>query len=930
MASRTMTALAVALTAAIATPAAVAAPITDPVAAWVPDGEVKAVAVSGSTAYIGGNFTRIAPYTGSSARFDASNGQLKNAWPEVEGVVNAVAVDGAGGWYLGGDFRSVGGVPRTDLAHVLSNGSVDPSWAPTTDGTVRALAVANPSGPIYVGGEFGTVNGSARSHLAGLTRATGALTGFTGGVSASSLDFAGVHALLLKGTTLYVGGSFTQAQGSNVSAARNRVAAFTVASSVLAPWDPNANHTVNGLAADPDGTDIFISGRLNAVNNPQVARHGLAKVDEATGAADPNWVAPLQFGPELTSMTISGGWIYIGGRNIRFNPDPALQPLPAAAISVVGAVASPSWKPATPGAVTSLAAAGSTVYIGTGDLGNTPLGDGPHPGLIAVDAINATPTGFAPQFGRGRQQFPSGTTVGTRAIAVNGSDVVAGGTFINVGGVERRNLAAIDLNTGQATAFNPPMKGQYSAFLSVDAVAVTNDGVVWAGGEFATEAPNPRSNLAAFDATSGALTSFHRDPNGPVSALLASGPSVYVGGGFTAVGGSARHNVAALRHVPGDDGTVQSFDVATDGPVRALALAGDTLYLGGQFQNVNTALASLTRARKNAAAVDAATGLARAWDPNLDGPVNALAVSADSVFAGGEFANVNGSTMRQRLAAFDRQVGSARAWAPSADAPVRSLALHGPTVFAAGDFATVNGTGRRGIAALDAQTGAADPLSIDLSPEERDGPLPPITRVDALFASPATGLLTGGGFVMNTPTLRAANLARFGLPALPGGPPPGGPAPGGTNDVDPTLLSFSASTKRFRVGRRAAPADGQATAAAKRKRRKKAPLGTTLRLRLNEPARVRFRVLTKSTGRKVGKKCVKATRKNRKRKRCTKLTAKRPTFVRSAPAGRSKVKWSGRLHRKALRRGGYVLRAIPTDAAGNTGKSRSLSFKIVR
>jgi hypothetical protein len=375
--------------------------------------------------------------------------------------------------------------------------------------------------------------------------------------------------------------------------------------------------------------------------------------------------------------------------------------------------------------------------------------------------------------------------------------------------------------------------------------------------------------------------------------------------------------------VPGDDGTVESFDVATDGPVRALALAGDTLYLGGQFQNVNTALASLTRARRNAAAVDAATGLARAWDPNVDGPVNALAVSADSVFAGGEFANVNGSTVRQRLAAFDRQVGSARVWAPSADAPVRSLALHGPTVFAGGDFATVNGTARRGIAALDAQTGASNPLSIDLSPEERDGP--PIARVDALFASPATGLLTGGSFVMSTPTPRAANLARFGLPAL-----PGVATPVEANDVAPDLLGFSASAKRFRVGRRATPADGQATVAAKKKRQKKAPRGTTLRLRLDEPARVRFRVLKKSTGRKVGNKCVKATRKNGKRKRCTRLTAKRPTFVRLAPAGRSRFTWSGRLRRKALPRGGYVLRATPTDAAGHTGKSRSLAFKVVR
>ena len=40
--------------------------------------------------------------------------------------------------------------------------------------------------------------------------------------------------------------------------------------------------------------------------------------------------------------------------------------------------------------------------------------------------------------------------------------------------------------------------------------------------------------------------------------------------------------------------------------------------------------------------------------------------------------------------------------------------------------------------------------------------------------------------------------------------------------------------------------------------------------------------------------------------------------------------WSGRIRRKALKRGGYVLRATPTDGAGNTGKARSLSIKIVR
>ncbi len=232
-------------------------------------------------------------------------------------------VDGTGGWYLGGDFRSVGGVPRTDLAHVFPDGTVDPSWAPDTNGAVRALAVDNPSGAIYAGGEFSTANGTARGNLAGFTRANGALTGFTGGVSQSgSVDFKGIHVLLLDGPTLYAGGIFDAAQGSNGSAIRIRAAAFGVASSTVLPFDPRPNHTVNGLALDPDGSDVFISGRFTSIGTPPVARHGIAKVSESSGAPDLNWIAPLQFGPELTAMAVTANWIYIGGGNINFDNDP--------------------------------------------------------------------------------------------------------------------------------------------------------------------------------------------------------------------------------------------------------------------------------------------------------------------------------------------------------------------------------------------------------------------------------------------------------------------------------------------------------------------------------------------------------------------------------------------------------------------------------
>jgi len=857
-------AIAVALISATAAPAAGADPLTDPVPTWVPDGEVKSVAVSGSTAYIGGNFTRIGPYTGSSALFEASNGVLKKPWPEVEGVVNAVASDGSGGWFLGGDFRSVGGLPRTDLAHVMADRSVDPNWTPTTNGTVRALAVDNPAGAVYAGGGFSSANGGARTNLAGFTRA-GALTSFTGGVTqAPADDFGGIHVLLLDGPTLYAGGIFNAALGSSGGGTRNRVAAFTVASSVVLPWNPNANHTVNGLALDPDGNGVFIGGRFNALRDntaSEVSRHGIAKVNETNGDADPNWIAPVQFGPELVDIAVTGDWIYLAGSNIRFNPGGPK--FPAVALGVQSAALNTDWDPAV-GAVTSLTATPSAVY-----LGGASATESSQLAVTGVHPITANSTGFTAALGRGKQQFPSGSQAGVYGIGVSGSDVVAGGTFTNAGGVSRRNLAAIDLNTGQATAFKPPLNTAAADFGVVNSVVITDDGLVWAGGAFDTEAPGPRFGLAAFDAGSGAIASFNRQASGGFSGIVtlaASGTTVYVGGGFNSIGGASRRNLAAVRNVPGTDGTVLPFDPDINGVVRTLAVDGDTLYLGGQFSEVNAGLAALLAERNNLAAVDATNGLARPWDPNTHGQVHALALTGDTVYAGGEFDRVNGSTPRQRVAAFDRQNGAARAWDPGADGPVLSLAAHGSSVFAGGDFAHVNGSvPRAGLAALDAQGGASKPLNVTLTPEERNGPLPPVARVNALFASPATGLLVGGGYVMDTPTLRAQNLAQFGLTPPPGGTPAGdasggagGPGGAGTTPADgiaPNLSGLTASARRFRVGPGATPADGTAAAAGARK--KKAPRGTTLTLSLSEPARVRFEVLVKGKGRKDGKKCVK-------------------------------------------------------------------------
>ena len=169
---------------------------------------------------------------------------------------------------MGGDFSSVAGEPRTDLAHVMPDRSLDPTWAPTTNGSVRALAIG--SGAVFAGGEFSAADGAPRENLAGFALDTGGLTSFVGGVSAGGpqtlFDPIGVYALLSIGPTLYAVGEFNQAKSGATVATRLRGAAFSVADSQILPWDPGTNRLINGFARDSDGSDLFVGGRFSRVN----------------------------------------------------------------------------------------------------------------------------------------------------------------------------------------------------------------------------------------------------------------------------------------------------------------------------------------------------------------------------------------------------------------------------------------------------------------------------------------------------------------------------------------------------------------------------------------------------------------------------------------------------------------------------------------
>jgi hypothetical protein len=105
--------------------------------------------------------------------------------------------------------------------------------------------------------------------------------------------------------------------------------------------------------------------------------------------------------------------------------------------------------------------------------------------------------------------------------------------------------------------------------------------------------------------------------------------------------------------------------------------------------------------------------------------------------------------------------------------------------------------------------------------------------------------------------------------------------------------------------------------------------GARIVYRLSEAARVRFRVQRRQPGRRRGGRCLPASRAKGGR-RCVRLRAVRGGLERAGRAGRNAVRFNGRLRRRALKPGRYVLVATPLAADGRPGVTRRARFRIVR
>ena len=135
----------------------------------------------------------------------------------------------------------------------------------------------------------------------------------------------------------------------------------------------------------------------------------------------------------------------------------------------------------------------------------------------------------------------------------------------------------------------------------------------------------------------------------------------------------------------------------------------------------------------------------------------------------------------------------------------------------------------------------------------------------------------------------------------------------------PVFLSSAIDPSRFAVDKAGTP---EAPVALAQK-------GTTFRYSLDEAARVTFTVVRKLPGRLVRGTCVRKTKSNKKRRRCTRFKTV-GAFAQDAVSGDNTKPFSGKIGGRSLAPGRYRATLIATDAAGNASVPSVLNFRVTK
>ena len=568
--------------------------------------------------YVGGAFSQINGVSANNvAKYNKATGQWEALGGGVNGVVYALAVDSQDNLYVGGSFSiaDVGGSEITANNIALWNGSNWGNLGATTglNGVVWTLAL-DTNNRLYVGGGFSQTQPPLNLTLNNIGRYDPSTASWEAlGAGTNSV----VRSLSFTGSQLWVGGYFTLVDGTITA---NRIAYYDISTnswSAVVDSTTNANGVNNAvLTVLASGTTIYLGGYFT--NAGGVAASRVAKIDTSGGTIQ---YAALGNGLNNTVNTLAllGTTLLAGGDFTADDANP-----PAALFNYFAQFDGSSWgvfqgsttsKTVDPRGEVRALAVDSNGKIYVGGWFDYAAGVNNTENIASYDPAQQTWASLG----------DANWGVYALAVDTSNNNLYAGGGFTNIGGTAVRYIARYDganWNTLQGGANNIVyailvkasnevyVGGIFSAVLdstnnpvantwgiakwdgnawsSVDTgfnngvtvLALDPNGVLYAAGDFtATGDGRPLRRIARL--VGGKWQDVGGGVNGSVYALaFDSQGRLYVGGSFSEAGGITAYNIAMW------DG--QKWHALNNGlgnsTVFALAVdAKDRVYIGGQF-----------------------------------------------------------------------------------------------------------------------------------------------------------------------------------------------------------------------------------------------------------------------------------------------------------------------------------------------------------
>lgn len=651
------------------------------------------------------------------------NGTVWSAAPGLSAPLNgwgfALAYDAGNNYlYIGGEFTNISGIAEADRVARLdlntntwsalgSNGASDGSL----DNKVYSLATDS-NGNVYAGGFFLNVNnggvtipeadrvakwdGTNWSKLGDNGSGDGAIS--NGLVTAIAVDAS---------DNVYVGGGFTNVAG--IATADN-----------IAKWNGSAWSGLgnngsgdgaigtgnNGAAIQDiviDGSNVYVAGYFTIPSIPTADY--LAKFDTNTNIwsnLGSNGAGNGSLNGGGVGLALSAGNVYVGGYMFDINDNGTV----ISTADYFGVWDGTNW--GTLGDsngvfnfdINAMAVMGTDVYVGGNfrDLGGDPAIDY----LAKWDGNTWSAVGNA-----GKTYGALSTTV--YALAVNGSDLYVGGLFTNVyDNVTQDPISAADYivrwdgANWYALCSGTGGNGSLNGLVQVIAIDGNN---IYAGGNF-TNANNSGTPvdaadyLAMFDGANwnaiGTGSGGNGSLGGTVRAIALNGSDVYVGGSFINVNnnGIVINEADYAAKWDGNDWGTLGTGTPIDSHVYALKLVGNDLYVGGQFTNAGGVV--------NANRIAKYTVNTGAWSTvgtpaALSGSVYSIAELGGNLLVGGAFTDADGLAEADYIAKFNgtswSALGSDGSGNGSLDKYVYALAISNNDLFVGGAFTNVNNNG---------------------------------------------------------------------------------------------------------------------------------------------------------------------------------------------------------------------------------------------